>query len=236
MNNNYYDDILEKINKALENNENQRALFYIEEEMSMPYIPMEFEEQLIELQKRCKAGMHDDRTHLSDEEIIEYLNGSPLKQIMAVNALNDKNIREYLDVVETYLKGEGDVKAKVLLINTLMEQDITEELTVNKDGFEIEFTPRYAEPVEISDGYNRAMEFFDEVLKQNPSVYQMAKDLLGQKCFMYLPLSYAEDEGLILAKEIICYIYDSLGDSEAKAAFVDQYLNDLEKKFLIKNA
>ena len=236
MNNNYYDDILEKIKNAYENKEYQKAEFYIEEELSMPYVPIEFEKALLELQNKYQDKLKRNEFSLSDEEIETYLKADPYKQMLAVNYLNGLNIRDYLELVQEFLLSEADDKIKVLMINTLMEQDITDEMKVKKDGLDISFIPRYAEPIDVSDGYVRAKEYFDEVLKQNPSMHQMAMELLGHKCFSYLPFSYSEEEGELIAKEIICYIYDCLGDSEAKETFINEYLNELEKKIIANKA
>ena len=238
MNNNYYEDILEKIKSTIEKGDIERALFYLDEELSMPYIPLEIEEKFLELQKECKASKSKESIKLSEEEIYANLNekASPVKQLTTANYLNNLNIRDYLELVNDFLIGNGEVMAKLLLVNTLMEQDITEELTINKDGLEIDFTPRYIEPIEISDGYEAAMNFFEENLKQNPSVLEMARESLGNECFMYLPLSYDSEEGIILAKEIICDIYDALGDLESKEVFMKEHLTELEKTYLREKA
>ena len=238
MNNNYYDDILEKIKTTIEKGEIERALFYIDEELSMPYIPMDVEEKLLELQRDCKASKTREKLELSEEEIYANLNekASSLKQLMTANYLNNLNIRDYLELVNDFLKGNGETTAKLLLVNTLMEQDITEEMTINKDGLEISFIPRYIEPIEISDGYESALQFFEENLKQNPSVLEMATESLGNECFKYLPLSYDSEEGIILAKEIICDIYEALGDLESKEEFMKEHLSELEKTFLKEKA
>ena len=236
MNNNYYDDILEKIKNAYENKEYQKAEFYIEEELSMPYIPSDFEKALFELQDKYRAMLKSNDFKLSDEEIIEYLKADEMKQMLAANYLNNLNIRDYLDIVQEYLLSDSDDKIKVLIINTLMEQDILDEMQVKKDGLDITFVPRYVEPIELSDGYLSAKNYFEEHLKQNPSMLQMADELLAHKCFAYLPFSYEEEEGELIAKEIICYIYDCLGDLENKEIFINESLNELEKKIILEKS
>lgn len=230
MKHNYYDEIYLKIEELYQSGDFNKATFLLEEELNMPYIPKDFEDRLLKLKLDYQASSSLNKKTLDEEEIEEYLKGDAYKQLIAVNYLDTTNLRENLELIKTYLVSDGDLNAKVLLISSLINQDINEELCVLKDGLEITFIPRYCESVEISDGYQSGKTFLEETIaNDNPSLYNMALEMLTRICFLNLPLSLDSDEGLIYSKSIMVYLYDCFDDDSSKKAFIDKYVkNPLE--------
>lgn len=225
MKHNYYDEIYSKIEELYKEGNYERASFLLEDELNMPYVPHDFEERLLELKNKYQFNHSTSKNRLTDEELEEYLYSDSYKQLVGVNYLDSVNLRDYLDLVKDYLMSAGDLNAKVLLIASLINQDINEELCVLKDGLEITFIPRYCESVEISDGYQTGKTFLEDVLaNDNPSMFNMALDILTRICFINLPMSLDDDEGLMYAKSAIVYLYECFDDIEAKKAFIDKYI------------
>lgn len=227
MKHNYYDEIYSKIEELYQAGDYSKATILLEDELNMPYIPKDFESRLLKLKSDYQSSHSFSKKSLNDEEIEDYLNGDSLKQLVAVNYLDTTNLRDYLDLIRAYLMSDGDINAKVLLISSLINQDINEELTVLKDGLEITFIPRYCESVEISDGYEAGKTFLNDVIaNDNPSLYNMALEMLTNICFINLPLSLDSVEGLIYAKSIVVYLYDCFEDYESKDNFIKKYVNN----------
>lgn len=82
---------------------------------------------------------------MSLEEIEESLKGDREHQLRAVDALHGMNLRSCLDLVRAYLETDPDPLASALLIDSLIDQQISEELTLNRDGIGYTFIPRYQE-------------------------------------------------------------------------------------------
>ena len=178
MNKNYYDEVLDTLKELYEKKEYLKAQSIIEEELSMPYIPLDFEKELNNIAKDIKASVKSKDIILDDEMLEEYLGGDDYRQILAINYLDSMNLRNYLPLINKYLIGNGNRECKCLLISSLIDQEINEEITVNKDGLEISFIPKYAEPIEMTDGYNSALNFIKEVFEnENPAFFNMCKEV-----------------------------------------------------------
>ena len=229
MEHNYYEECLTKIRHLIETNELKEAEMLLHEELSMPYIPLDFEKELNNIAKDIKASVKSKDIILDDEMLEEYLGGDDYRQILAVNYLDSMNLRNYLPLINKYLIGNGNRECKCLLISSLIDQEINEEITVNKDGLEISFIPKYAEPIEMTDGYNSALNFIKEVFEnENPAFFNMCKELLIKECFYNLPLAYDEEEGIILGKSVIVYLYECLDDQNGLSSFKERYISDDE--------
>ena len=95
---NYYQECLEKIECLIKEGNNKEALRIIDEELSMIYIPKDFEEKLIEF----KTDLIETKSnkHLSDEEIEAYLLKDEYFQLLALKELEKRNVRQYMDLVQ----------------------------------------------------------------------------------------------------------------------------------------
>ena len=200
----YYKELVSNIEKAIESADYDKASKLIDDELSLPYVPKDVLEKLREFKENIPA--EDINRTLSEEEIREYLKGNEYRQLVAVEQLNKLNLREYYDLCNEYLKSDGFINAKVLLIESLVRQEISDEYTMLKDGMLFNFIPRYVMLPEESEGYNTALKILSDYYMKEPSYFLMARDLLYKDCFMALPLSYISEEGEILARNIISYL------------------------------
>ena len=97
---NYYEETLEKINKYLNENKIDDALKLIEKELEAPYLPKEFNDELVRLYKENRKI---ESFKLDDDNLEEYLYSTYEKQLIAVNYLDKKNLRDYIDICNKYL-------------------------------------------------------------------------------------------------------------------------------------
>ena len=200
----YYKELVSNIEKALESKDYELAERLINDELSLLYVPKDISDKLNEFKQLLPRK--DINKSSSEEEIREYLNGDDYHQLVAVDQLNKFNLREYYDLCNEYLKSDGFINAKVLLIESLVRQEISDEYTLRRDGLEYSFIPRYVMLPEESEGYNLALKVLSDYYMKEPSYFLMAKDLLYKECFMALPLSYIKEEAEMLAQNIISYL------------------------------
>ncbi len=211
---NYYDEILKKIEELITKDED-KARELIEEELKQAYIPYDTQEKLLKYQDRLRKSFI--KKELSDEDIISYLKDSKEKQLLAVSVLDRKNLREYIDICNEYLKSDGFINAKVLLVDSLIRQEIGDNIYLNKDGLEFNFIPKFQLPIEESDGFLSGNKYLEEYYLKDPSKLAMAKSLLYKELMLQLPINVEESEGIIIAKDIIEYISDAFNGIENKA-------------------
>ena len=207
FNMNYYDETLEKIEKLLNENKEDEALLIINDELRQAYIPKGFEEKMLKYKDSFQKELV--KKSLSDDEIIEYLKGPKEKQLIAVSLLDKKNLRDYVDVCNAYLSGDGFINAKVLLIDSLIRQEIGDDITFNNNGLEFNFIPKYQLPIEESDGYSSGNKYLEDYYMKDPSKLKMAKSLLYKELMLNLPINLEESEGVIIAKDICEYIEEA---------------------------
>lgn len=211
---NYYDEILLKIEKLI-NDKKEEARKLVENELLQPYIPREVEEKLLNYKQELKES--SIKKELNDEDITEYLNASKEKQLLAVSVLDGKNLRDYIEICNEYLKGDGFINAKVLLVDSLIRQEIGDDIYLNKDGLEFNFIPKFQLPIEESDGFISGNKYLEEHYLKDPSKLQMAKSLLYKELMLQLPINVEESEGIIIAKDIIEYIEDAFNGIKDQA-------------------
>lgn len=203
----YYDELISNIQNLIAQKDYSEAKRLINNEFKMPYIPRDIEERLKDFLAMCPCENHFKE--LSDEELIEYLNGNPEQQLRAVQELDGKNLRNYIEICNNYLTSNGFINAKVLLIESLVRQEISDEISYKNEGTEYNFIPRYVMLPEESDGFKVAIKKLSDLFMKDPSMFEMSKSLVYKECLLALPISFVEEEGLDLANKIYKYVKDA---------------------------
>ncbi len=204
METNYYEEILNKITEMINDNQLDQATRLIKNELDMPYIPADVEKLLHELEKDVRSKKTSSLKLLSQEDIEEYLMGDPSMQLQAVEALNHYHARPFMGAIQHFFDGNPHLNLQSLLIETLIDQMISDEVTVERDGQTITFIPRYAEKPAETDGYNSAFKYLCEWYEnEDPSFLNLCHQCLIQQCYLILPQAYEEDDALHLALSIV---------------------------------
>lgn len=198
---NYYDEILNKIENLINNDKYEDARSLLLTELNVPYIPKDIEQKFNEYLQLIKENTFTVK-NLSDEDIINYLKLDGTKQFIAIKELNNKNLRDYIDVCEEYLKSNGQKEAQVLLIESLIRQEINYTFKYNNSFF----NPKECLVPEESNGFLKGNELLSDFYFKDPSKLKMAIQLLYKDCILYLPNSYTPEQGEELAKKIENYI------------------------------
>ena len=202
----YYTEILEEIREALRSDKAEEALFLIEKELRMPYIPPETETELRSLLADAKAAVSNakERGEKSLESLLRGLRGNDVPQLAAAANLGTRNLRACIDEIRYYLSHDPCPEAAALIVEAIAEQEIGEEFTYNRNGMIYEFWGDSVIPCAESEGYLKADRCLREWLENdNPSMLEMCRMMLTHEVFMLLPLSYEEDEGQELALGIL---------------------------------
>ena len=208
---NYYDELLDRIQILMDSSLYDEADALIMNELNVPYIPRDVEQKLLEFKEYINSYKSSD-FHLSDEDIASYLSQDESHQLLAVNELNSKNLRDHIALCQKYLNGNGSSNGKALLIDSLVRQEIDHVFTVNRNDGSISFNPREICKIEDSEGCRKATELLEETFMKEPSKLLMARQLLAKELLLLLPASMNEEEGTYVAEKITDYINDAFGE------------------------
>lgn len=211
---NYYDEIITKIEKLIDEQDYQQAFAVITNELSMPYIPSDIEAKLVFFLNEIKGNNQSGRV-FNIEMLDDYLFSEDINKISrAINYLADSNIRNHLDSVREFLLSDKPNGLKCMLVDILAEQNITEELVMLKDDLYYEFTPSYIiRPCE-SEVFVLCKQFIETELIGYPTYIKMAITVLINQLFSYLPLNYDVNEVNVLALSIIYHVLKMMDDNE----------------------
>ena len=157
----YYDEILKKIKDLMDEGKYAEANKLLEEELAMPYIPFNVEEELIQCYNECRSELraHTQKAY-SEDDIEAMLAGELDEQFLAIEQLKKSNIRNYVDVIQNFLSQKNvHTLVRSLLIEAMMDQNITDEFTCEINGLEVCFSPCAIDSVMESEGVNKAVMY-----------------------------------------------------------------------------
>ena len=182
---NYYEKTLKKIDSLIKTSP-EEALKIIEEELKAPYVPGEVLDKLNTYKSKIDIG-NSNSFYLDEESIRKYLQEDEDKQCLAVQELSKLNLREYEDLISDYLLRKGSLKAKVMLILSLKEQESSRTYSILKDNEIIQFIPKDIVLPEDSEYYKESTKVLNEYYLKNPDMLNLAKELLYNDYIMNLP-------------------------------------------------
>ncbi len=201
----YYTGLLEEIRELIKEGKDGAAREKILAELSLPYVPRDAEKELEEL--LSSLPVEEKNREIPDSKIAEYLFQDPQHQLIAVDLLSRKNLREELELCGRFLTyDKGNLYAKVFLADALIRQEIGEEIRMSDDTAEYVFIPKYVMIPEESPGFLEGMRVLEDRYLKEPGKLIMARDLLFKETMLKLPLNLEEEEGEYLAQDIIRYI------------------------------
>lgn len=220
----YYEDILKKVNQLMECNDFQSAYKILEEELSMPYIPKNVEDALIEAYNQCRSECKMNQPKSYEEDDVDaLLLGSLEESFLAIEQLKKSNIRNHFESIQTYLNGNVNVLVRALLIEAMMEQHITDEFTTVVEGMDVTFTPCAIEEPMEAQGVNEAVTLLREWFENdNPTFTMMCVETLVKEAYMRLPFNVDEEEGVAMASAIARYVFFAHEEFDAWNAFSKQ--------------
>ncbi len=220
---NYYENLITDIKHNISEDKYTSANTLIEAELAMPYIPSEFEPQLHLLHKQCQGELRaTTKQKKYDEEDLERLLFASVEEAtQAIDILKGSNIRKHLQIVEKYLSKEPHFLIRSLLIECLIDQDISSEIHMDYDGLDVTFIPVYCELPQFQDTFNQAVEQVVSYYEnENPTFLQMCIECMIKEMYFKMPFSLGEDEMNPFIYAILEYVYRANSDIDGFNAHV----------------
>ena len=224
--NSYYDTILKRVENEMKRGCFEEAMKLLEEELSMPYIPKEYEERIIAKYNLCRSQLRaQEKVRCSTvEDIGDLLKGSIDEQFQAVEQLRKSNIRNHVDEVREALRTACNDWVKAFLIEALIEQSVSEEFVMEREGLEYRFVPCALTLPGQSDGVNQAVSHLREWFEnEDPSFLTFCVETLMQEAYLRLPEDIDESESLMLAMAVADYVFQAVQSAEAFDRFLQEH-------------
>ena len=208
----YYDVIAMYITTLRELGEFEEAIEILIEELSMPYIPYQYEslfnavyDQILLDKQEANYELESNNQIFSIEEIEQLLKNKQKNDdllYMCLEQLQQLNIRLILPTVHMYLEDPTrHFFAKTLLMEILIEQQVDEEFEVEKWGIIYDFNPSYMPLVLAQTHYQAIGQYLEHGLEdENPALLEQCLDFLEFYLYAIYPKDiYEEDYGLYAA-------------------------------------
>lgn len=154
--NKFYDIMIIYLNSLINIGEKEKALKLVKEELSMPYIPMNFEDRFLKIYKEVAYIEKEGREfNLSREKIEEILCVEEDKNliILAIVELCKLNIRDFFYCISEFFKRNVKNVYKVMLVDAMRGQGVSNEFSLINKGKEYKVIPSFCENVLESKPY-----------------------------------------------------------------------------------
>ena len=214
----YYDVVSMYVTTLKELGEYEEAIDILIEELSMPYIPYQYEmmfntaydEVLLEKQE-ANYEVESRNQIFSIEEIAQILKNKECNEdllYMALDQLQQLNVRMIIPVIQEYLLNpDRHFFAKTLLIEIMIEQQVDEEFEVEKFGQYYSINPSYMPLVLQQTSYEGIVKYLQDGLEdENPVLYEQCVEYLEYTLYVLYPQEIYEDEYRIYAGAIHYYV------------------------------
>lgn len=228
----YYDVVSMYVTTLKELGEFEEAINILIEELSMPYIPYQYEtlfntaydEVLLDKQE-ANYEVESKNQIFSIEEISQVLKNKECNEdllYMALDQLQQLNVRMIIPVIQDYLMNpQNHFFAKTLLIEIMIDQQIDEDIQVEKFGRYYDINPSYMALVLEQTQYAETLKYLQNGIEdENPSLFEQCVEYLEYTLYALYPQDIYEEDCHVLAAAIHYYV--------ATLQSMDIDLNDLE--------
>ncbi|WP_294578162.1 hypothetical protein [uncultured Thomasclavelia sp.] len=230
--NTYYDVVSIYVATLKELEEFEEAINIMVEELSMPYIPFEYEmmfnaayDELLLAKREANEGMERVNRAFTLEDMENILSKDQVNEdllYMAIEQMEGMNIRRLVPVIRNFLKDENKPGfAKSLLVELMIDQEIDEELQLVKNGVNYELNPSYAPLVLNQEVGESILKLLSEGIEDdNPSLFALCEQFLSYYLYLVYPKYIDEYDYRAIAGAIHYHL--------ASMQYIDIEMEDIE--------
>lgn len=214
----YYDVVSMYVTTLKELGHYDEAIDILIEELSMPYIPYEYEmlfntayDQVLLEKQEANWEVESKNQIFSIEEIEQILKNKDCNEdllYMALDQLQQLNIRLIIPTIHDYLSNpQRHYFVKSLLMEIMIEQQVDEDFEVEKFGNIYQFNPSYMPLVLEQNQYAGILQNLQKGLEDdNPSLFQQCVEYLEYYLYSIYPQDIYEEEYGVIAATIHYYV------------------------------
>lgn len=235
----YYDVVAIYVSILKELEEYEDAINIIVEELSMPYIPYQYETTFNaaydDLLLAKQEASYDGAVQkiFQEEDIENILSRNDYNEellYMAIEQMESMNIRRLLYAIKNFIKdNEKPDFAKSLLIELMIDQEIDEDMVVVKKGISYDINPVYEPMVLNQEAGQVILQLLSDVIEDdNPSLFLMCEQFLDFYLYSIYP-KYIDDHDY---RSIAAAIHYHL----ASVQYIDIEMEDIEFNYNVDSA
>lgn len=231
--NKFYDIMIIYLHSLININQKDKALKLVKEELSMPYIPMNFENEFMNIYKEVAYIEKEGKEfNLSRDKIEEILCEEDDKNliILAIVELCKLNIRDFFECIQKFFKRDVKNIYKVMLIDALRGQGVNNEFILKNKGKEYKVIPSLSENVLESKDYiyiGKILE--DKIGNKELNLCSMTLENLMLYLSDVYPTNFDEEEYEYIACSLHYYVSKMYDESLNVKYFSDLYHIEEEK-------
>lgn len=133
---NYYEELIEKLENLIKDNKNTEVLKILNEELSLPYVPKEYEEKFHQLLLEVLPEKQTKKSFFSRDELITLINEHKKYDVSFLldisNGFNEYNWIGYEKQIQDIFDLKNlDNKIKCSIYNSLVIQNIDYDFLIN---------------------------------------------------------------------------------------------------------
>lgn len=214
----YYDVVSMYVTTLKELGDFDEAIDILVEELSMPYIPYQYEilfntayDQVLLEKQEANWEVESKNQIFSIDEIEQILKNKECNEdllYMALDQLQQLNIRLIIPTIRNYLKDpQKHFFAKSLLMEIMIEQQVDEDFEVEKFNRYYDFNPSYMPLILQQNHYIGILRYLQNGLEDdNPTLFEQCVDYLEYYLYAIYPQEIYEDEYGLKAAAIHYYV------------------------------
>ena len=214
----YYEVLALYLNALKMTQEFEEAVNILIEELSMPYIPSQYEtlfnmvyDDILFAKQEANDMLERHQSIYTVEEISALLNRDDVNEdllYMALDQLQDLNIRRLIPDIRRYLKDDTKPPfAKTLLMEIMIEQQIADDFEVVKYGISYDFDPLISPLVLEQLCYAGIVQHLQRVLEdENPALMMQCIEYLEYILYASYPRQFYEEDYALMAAAIHYYV------------------------------
>ena len=214
----YYDVVAQYVMTLKETGDFEEAINILVEELSMPYIPYEYEstfnaayDEILLAKQEVNYDLESNSQIFSTEEIELILQRDDVNEdllYMALDQMQQLNIRMLIPSIRNYLRDPNKPPfAKTLMMELMIEQQIDEEFEVAKNNTYYDFNPSYMPLVLAQTAYMGIGKKLQSALEdENPTLLNQCVDYLEYYLYHIYPKEIYEEDFSVIAAAVHYYV------------------------------
>lgn len=208
-----------------------KAIEVVNHYKNAPYISMEVEDFLNEMLEELSSLNANPSKNYDEMQIRKMLfSTNEEARTSALHYLSKQNIRNYLPLIQDYLLFDIPYKYKTLALFILVEQNVSTDIKVSKNGRIYTYKPSNLVLPFDDDSYLSCKKSIEELSKNRPDVTKLAIELLNTLQIKIFPDSLIDNDYVIMAEILLDMARICMKEETQIDRIVNQYnLSDLDE-------
>ena len=214
---NYYDELMEKIEQLISQNQLEEANKLIEIELALPYVPNVYEQKLIAIQKQIKPEAKTTKAIFSKDEIIDIFlkhhheHSNQFLLEVAQMIINYQWLDYVQEIQQIFNQKQLANNLKATIYNCLSLQNLNYDFQIDQ----VQLNPFINKTVFETDFAVANFEELENINLSEPNLISIAKQLLIIYLLNLFPKSM-NLESKMIANDLIVIARLMLGELEIK--------------------